>query len=142
MRLNYEVEWELEDDVIDSIVDRIEEIVNQYPDCDEEDCIYETTENFLDNSGIDECDHFNLDCYLDEVAEEVRKRYFDRKQKATILPATPAEELHSGQIQRIDDFGGICIPMGLRNFLNVKNGDPFEIFLDADHNIILKKYHE
>ena len=32
--------------------------------------------------------------------------------------------------------------MGLRNFLNVKNGDTFEIFLDADHNIILKKYHE
>ena len=141
MKLNYEVEWELEDDVIDSIVDRIEEIVNQYPDCDEDDCIYETTENFLDNSGIDECDHFNLNCYLDEVAEEVKKRYFDRKQKATILPATPAEELHSGQIQRIDDFGGICIPMGLRNFLNVKTGDPFEIFLDADHNIILKKYH-
>ena len=50
MKLNYEVEWELEDDVIDNIVDRIEEIVNQYPDCDEDDCIYETTENFLGNS--------------------------------------------------------------------------------------------
>ena len=86
MRLNYQVEWELEDDVIDSIVDRIEEIVNQYPDCDEDDCIYETTENFLDNSGIDECDHFNIDCYFDEVVEEVKKRYFDRKQKSTVSP--------------------------------------------------------
>ena len=142
MKLNYEVEWELEDEVIDSIVDKIEEIVNQYPDCDEYDCIYETTENFLDNSGIDECDHFNLDCYLEEVVTEVKERYLDRKQKATVVPATPAEELHSGQVQRIDDFGGICIPMALRNFLELKIGDPLEIFFDTDHNIILKKYHE
>ena len=140
MRLNYEVEWELEDDVIDNIVNEIENTVKQYPDYNIDDYIYEFVENFLDD--LDDCDHFNLDCYLDTVAEEVKKRYFDRKQKSTILPATPAEELHSGQIQRIDDFGGICIPMGLRNFLNVKNGDTFEIFLDADHNIILKKYHE
>ena len=142
MRLNYEVEWELEDDVIDNIVNEIENTVKQYPDYNIDDYIYEFVENFLDDLDADDCDHFNLDCYLDTVAEEVKKRYLDRKQKATILPATPAEELHSGQIQRIDDFGGICIPMGLRNFLNVKNGDTFEIFLDADHNIILKKYHE
>ena len=142
MRLNYEVEWELEDEVIDNIVDRIEEIVNQYPDCDEDDCIHDIVTDSLDDMSFYDYDYFNLDCYLDTVAEEVKKRYLDRKQKATILPATPAEELHSGQIQKIDDFGGICIPMGLRNFLNVKTGDPFEIFLDADHNIILKKYHE
>ena len=107
MKLNYEVEWELEDDVIYSIVDRIEEIVNQYPDCDEDDCIYETTENFLDNSGIDECDHFNLNCYLDEVVEEVKKRYFDRKQKSTVSPATLKA---TGIVRRIDDLGRIVIP--------------------------------
>ena len=137
MKLNYEVEWELEDDVIDSIVDRIEKIVNQYPDCDEDDCIYETTENFLDNSGIDECDHFNLDCYLDEVAEEVRKRYFDRKQKSTALPATIKA---TGIVRRIDDLGRIVIPKEIRRAMRIYEGDPLEIFFDTDHNIVLKKY--
>ncbi len=142
MKLNYEVEWELGDEVIDNIVNEIENTIKQYPEYDVDDCIIGIIEDTLSDMDSDKCDFFNLDCYLDEVVEEVKKRYFDRKQKATILPVTPAEELHSGQIQRIDDFGGICIPMGLRNFLNVKTGDPFEIFLDADHNIILKKYHE
>ncbi len=142
MKLNYEVEWELGDEVIDNIVNEIENTIKQYPEYDVDDCIIGIIEDTLSDMDSDECDHFNINCYLDEVVEEVKKRYFDRKQKATILPATPAEELHSGQIQRIDDFGGICIPMGLRNFLNVKTGDLFEIFLDADHNIILKKYHE
>ena len=138
MRLNYEVEWELEDDVIDSIVDRIEEIVNQYPDCDEDDCIYETTENFLDNSDIDECDHFNIDCYLDEVVEEVKKRYFDRKQKSTVSPATLKA---TGIVRRIDDLGRIVIPKEIRRAMRIYEGDPLEIFFDTDHNIVLKKYH-
>ena len=138
MRLNYEVEWELEDDVIDSIVDRIEEIVNQYPDCDEDDCIYETTENFLDNSGIDECDHFNMDCYLDEVVKEVNKRYFDRKQKSTVSPATLKG---TGIVRRIDDLGRIVIPKEIRRAMRIYEGDPLEIFFDTDHNIVLKKYH-
>lgn len=138
MRLNYEVEWELEDDVIDSIVNRIEEIVNQYPDCDEDDCIYETTENFLDNSGIDECDHFNINCYLDEVVEEVKKRYFDRKQKSTISPATIKT---TGIVRRMDDLGRIVIPKEIRRAMRIYEGDPLEIFFDTDHNIVIKKYH-
>ena len=48
MKLNYEVEWELDDEVIDNIVDKIEEIVNQYPDCDEDDCIYDIVTDSLD----------------------------------------------------------------------------------------------
>lgn len=142
MKLNYEVEWELRDEVIDNIVNEIEETVKRYPDCDVDDCIYEIVANFLNDLDADDCDQFNLDCYLDEVVNEVKKRYLDRKQKVTVVPATPAEELHSGQVQRIDDFGGICIPMALRNFLELKIGDPLEIFFDTDHNIILKKYHE
>ena len=141
MRLNYEVEWELEDEVIDNIVNEIENTIKQYPKYDIDDCIIGIIEDTLSDMNYDECDLFNMNIYIDKIVKEVKKRYFDRKQKIAILPATPAEELHSGQIQRIDDFGGICIPMGLRNFLNVKNGDTFEIFLDADHNIILKKYH-
>ena len=142
MKLNYEVEWELDDEFINDLVDEVEEVIKNYPESNIDDCIHTITEDNLSELDTYDCDHFNMDTYLDEVVEEVKKRYLDRKQKATILPATPAEELHSGQIQRIDDFGGICIPMGLRNFLNARNGDPFEIFLDADHNIILKKYHD
>ena len=142
MKLNYEVEWELRDEVIDNIVNEIEETVKRYPDYDVDDYLYEFVENFLNDLDADDCDQFNRDCYLHEVVREVKKRYFDRKQKSTVIPATPVEELHSGQVQRIDDFGGICIPMALRNFLELKIGDPLEIFFDTDHNIILKKYHE
>ena len=142
MKLNYEVEWELRDEVIDNIVNEIEETVKRYPDYDVDDYLYEFVENFLNDLDADDCDQFNRDCYLHEVVMEVKKRYFDRKQKSTVIPATPVEELHSGQVQRIDDFGGICIPMALRNFLELKIGDPLEIFFDTDHNIILKKYHE
>lgn len=140
MKLNYEVEWELDDEIIDNIVNEIENTVKRYPNYDVDDCIYEIVANFLNNLDADDCDQFNLDCYLDEVVNEVKKRYLDRKQKATVVPATPAEELHSGQVQIIDDFRGICIPMGLRNFLELKIGDPLEIFFDTDHNIVLKKY--
>lgn len=141
MKLNYEVEWDLKDEVIDNIVNEIEETVKRYPNYDVDDYLYEFVANFLNDLDADECDLFNLDCYLHEVVREVKKRYLNRKQKATILPATPTEELHSGQVQRIDDFGGICIPMALRNFLELKIGDPVEIFFDTDHNIVLKKYH-
>ena len=91
MKLNYEVEWELDDEVIDNIVNEIEETVKQYPNYDVDDCIYEFVANFLNDLDVDDCDHFNLDCYLHEVVREVKKRYLDRKQKATILPTTPAE---------------------------------------------------
>ena len=145
MKLHYEVEWELEDDFIDDIVNEVEEVIKNYPDSDIDECIHNITEDRLSDIDTYDCDHFNMDTYLDEVVKEVKKRYFDRKNKNTSLPtipATSAEELHSGQIQRIDDFGGICIPMTLRNLLKVESGDPFEIFFDTDHNIILKKYHE
>lgn len=141
MELNYEVKWELGDEIIDNIVKEVENTIKQYPEDDLDDCIHTITEDNLSELDTYDCDHFNMDTYLDEVVKEVKKRYFDRKQKSTILPATPAEELHSGQVQRIDDFGGICIPMALRNFLELKIGDPLEIFFDTDHNIVLKKYH-
>lgn len=86
MKLNYEVEWELEDEVIDNIVNEIEETVKQYPDCDVDACIYDIVTDFLNDMSIDDCDHFNMDCYLDEVIEEVKKRYFDRKAKSKDIP--------------------------------------------------------
>lgn len=141
MKLNYEVEWGLEDEVIDNIVDEVENTLKQYSDCDVDDCIYEIVEDSLDNMGIDDCDHFNMDCYLDEVVEEVKHRYLSQKQKTVVFPTTPTEELHSGYIRRMDDLGRICIPKELRNLLNLEDGEPFEMSFDTKKNIILKKYH-
>ena len=137
MRLNYEVEWELEDEVIDNIVNEIENTVKQYPDYNIDDYIYEFVENFLDDLDADDCDHFNLDCYLDTVAEEVNKRYFDRKQKSTVSPATLKA---TGIVRRIDDLGRIVIPKEIRRAMQIYEDDPLEICFDTDHNIILKKY--
>lgn len=148
MKLNYEVEWELEDEVIEQIVDEIEDVAKNYPDYPIDKCISETTEDNV--SELAESDHDNIELYIDKVIAEVKKRYFARKAKSkniplpTIptIPAVPADKLHSGYIVKMDDFGGICIPINLRNLLKLEGGDFFEIFFDTDHNIILKKYHK
>lgn len=137
MKLNYEVEWELEDEVIDNIVEEIENTAKRYPNYDVDDCIYEIVANFLNNLDADDCDQFNLDCYLDEVVNEVKKRYLDRKQKSTALPATIKA---TGIVRRIDDLGRIVIPKEIRRAMRIYEGDPLEIFFDTDHNIVLKKY--
>ena len=137
MKLNYEVEWELEDEVIDNIVTEIEETVKQYPDDDIDDCIHTITEDNLSELDTYDCDHFNMDTYLDEVVEEVKKRYFDRKQKSTVSPATIKA---TGIVRRIDDLGRIVIPKEIRRAMRIYEGDPLEIFFDTDHNIVLKKY--
>ena len=150
MKLHYEVEWELDDEFINDLVNEVEEVIKNYPDSNIDDCIHTITEDNLSELDTYDCDHFNMDTYLDEVVEEVKKRYFNRKAKSkniplpTIptIPAVPADKLHSGYIVKMDDFGGICIPINLRNLLKLEGGDFFEIFFDTDHNIILKKYHE
>ena len=150
MKLNYEVEWELDDEFINDLVDEVEEVIKNYPESNIDDCIHTITEDNLSELDTYDCDHFNMDTYLDEVVEEVKKRYFDRKAKSkniplpTIptIPAVPADKLHSGYIVKMDDFGGICIPINLRNLLKLEGGDFFEIFFDTDNNIILKKYHK
>ena len=160
MKLNYEVEWELDDEFINDLVDEVEEVIKNYPESNIDDCIHTITEDNLSELDTYDCDHFNMDTYLDEVVEEVKKRYFDRKNKNIPLPTIPAKELHSDCIQRIDDLGRICIPKHIRDTLKIESGDPFECFFDTDndlilkphrafegsfdtdHNIILKKYHE
>ena len=138
MKLNYEVEWELEDEVIDNMVNEVEDALKQYPDSSVDACIYDIVTDFLDDMGIDDCDHFNMDCYLDKVTEEVKKRYFDRKQKTAVLPATIKT---TGIVRRIDDLGRIVIPKEIRRAMRIYEGDPLEIFFDTDNNIVLKKYH-
>lgn len=141
MKLNYEVEWELEDEVINNIVDEVENTLKQYPDCNVDDCISEITADNLSEMDYDEYDYFNMEIYFDKVTKEVKKRYFDRKNKSMLIPSISETALHSGYIRRIDDLGRICIPKEFRNLLNLEDGAPFELFFDTDHNIILKKCH-
>ena len=138
MKLNYEVEWELGDEIIDNIVKEVENTIKQYPEDDLDDCIHTITEDNLSELDTYDCDHFNMDTYLDKVVKEVKKRYFDRKQKSTVSPATMKA---TGIVRRIDDLGRIVIPKEIRRAIRIYEGDPLEIFFDTDHNIVLKKYH-
>lgn len=142
MKLHYEVEWELDDEFINDLVVEVEEVIKNYPESNIDDCIHTITEDNLSELDTYDCDHFNMDTYLDEVVEEVKKRYFDRKAKSknTPLPTIPAKELHSDCIQRIDDLGRICIPKHIRDTLKIESGDPFECFFDTDNDLILKPY--
>lgn len=46
----------------------------------------------------------------------------------------------TGIVRRIDDLGRIVIPKEIRRTLRVREGDPLEIFVDRDGEVILKKY--
>lgn len=45
----------------------------------------------------------------------------------------------TGIVRRIDDLGRVVIPKEVRKILNIREGDPLEIFTDSE-GIILKKY--
>ena len=46
----------------------------------------------------------------------------------------------TGIIRRIDDLGRVVIPREIRRTLNLKEGDPLEMFI-ADKMLCLQKYH-
>ena len=46
----------------------------------------------------------------------------------------------TGFVRRIYPNGSFVIPAELRKMLNIEDGDPFEIFLGENNEIILKKY--
>ena len=46
----------------------------------------------------------------------------------------------TGIIRRIDDLGRIVIPREIRKKLKVSDGDPFEIFMTREGEVILKPY--
>ena len=48
----------------------------------------------------------------------------------------------TGIIRRIDDLGRIVIPKEIRKQLKVDEGDPFEIFMTKDGEVILKPYKQ
>ena len=46
----------------------------------------------------------------------------------------------TGIVRRIDDLGRVVIPKEIRRTLRIREGDPLEIYVDRDGEIILKKY--
>lgn len=46
----------------------------------------------------------------------------------------------TGIVRRLDDLGRIVIPKKIRRTCNLREGDPMEIYLGEDGEIILKKY--
>lgn len=46
----------------------------------------------------------------------------------------------TGIVRRIDDLGRVVIPKEIRKTLRIHAGDPLEIYLDKECEVILKKY--
>lgn len=46
----------------------------------------------------------------------------------------------TGIVRRIDDLGRVVIPKEIRRTLRIREGDPLEIYTDADGEVIFKKY--
>lgn len=46
----------------------------------------------------------------------------------------------TGIVRRIDDLGRVVIPKEIRRTLRIREGDPLEIFVDHEGEVILKKY--
>ncbi len=46
----------------------------------------------------------------------------------------------TGIVRRIDDLGRVVIPKEIRRTYKIREGDPLEIFVDKDGEVILKKY--
>jgi len=56
-----------------------------------------------------------------------------QKEESTFMKAT-------GIVRRIDDLGRVVIPKEIRRTLRIREGDPLEIFVDREGEVILKKY--
>src|SRR5699024_2726946 len=46
----------------------------------------------------------------------------------------------TGIVRRIGDLGRVVIPKEIRRTLRIREGDPLEIFIDREGEVILKKY--
>lgn len=47
----------------------------------------------------------------------------------------------TGIIRRIDDLGRIVIPKEIRRNMNIREGDPMEIYLDGNNRVVFEKYN-
>lgn len=48
----------------------------------------------------------------------------------------------TGIVRRIDDLGRVVIPKEIRKNLDIKDGDPLELFIDEEDKIILQPIKE
>ena len=48
----------------------------------------------------------------------------------------------TGIVRRIDDLGRVVIPREIRKTLNIREGDPLELYTTNEGGICLKKYNE
>lgn len=46
----------------------------------------------------------------------------------------------TGIVRRIDDLGRVVIPKEIRRTMRIREGDPLEIYVDREGEVILKKY--
>src|SRR5699024_12690694 len=46
----------------------------------------------------------------------------------------------TGIVRRIDDLGRVVVPKEIRRTLRIREGDPLEIFVAREGEVILKKY--
>lgn len=46
----------------------------------------------------------------------------------------------TGIVRRIDGLGRVVVPKEIRRTMKIREGDPLEIFVDRDGDVILKKY--
>lgn len=47
----------------------------------------------------------------------------------------------TGIVRRIDDLGRVVIPREIRKSLKIKEGDPLEIFVTREGEVVFKKYN-
>ena len=48
----------------------------------------------------------------------------------------------TGIVRRIDDLGRVVIPKEIRRTLQIKEGDPLEIFTERNGSIVIKPYRQ
>lgn len=46
----------------------------------------------------------------------------------------------TGVVRRVDDLGRVVLPKEIRKILDIKKGDPLEIFVEDDR-VIFQRYH-
>ena len=46
----------------------------------------------------------------------------------------------TGIVRRIDDLGRIVIPKEIRRVMRLREGDPLEIYTEADGSVVFRKY--
>lgn len=47
----------------------------------------------------------------------------------------------TGIVRRMDDLGRVVIPKDIRRTMGMREGDPFEMYVGEDGELILKPYH-